>query len=278
MFLPASGPADRRQEAPQDEERDQADRDVDEEDPVPADRVGDDPADGRSEKRRQAEDRPEEAEVLAAFGGGVEVGDHGQRDREDCPATKALDAPRHDELPHLLAEAGHHGANEEEGDGEDDDRPPPEQVGELAVDRTADRARQQVDRDDPDVEVVAAEIGHDPRQRHADDRLVEREQEERQQDRAEDLELGPGAQLESDLGGRVHLVHASSPLEITAAGTTARPGSIHGRAGRASPFARHDVDRPSSEPSSSRTQRNPTFPAALSGVFALRESTRYRKQ
>ena len=91
-----------------------ADRDVDEEDPVPAERVGDEPAQARTDERRQAEDRPEEAEVLAALGGRVEVRDDRERDREDGAAAEALEAAEQDELPHLLAEPAQRRADEEQ--------------------------------------------------------------------------------------------------------------------------------------------------------------------
>jgi hypothetical protein len=42
------------------------------------------------------------------------------------------------------------------------------------------------------------EIGHDPRQRRPHNGLVQREEEHREEDRAENLELGAGAQLHPD--------------------------------------------------------------------------------
>ena len=59
-----------------------------------------------TEQRRQAEHGAEEAQVLAALGRRVEVGDDRQRDREDRAAAEALEAAEQDELPHLLAQAG----------------------------------------------------------------------------------------------------------------------------------------------------------------------------
>ena len=90
-------------------------------------------------------------------------------------------------------------SDQEQADREDDDRAPAEEVGQLAVDRAADRRGQQVDRDDPGVEVVAVEVGDDHRQGDADDRLVEGEQEHREQDRAEDLKSGALAHLDGGL-------------------------------------------------------------------------------
>jgi len=81
------------------------------------------------------------------------------------------------------------------------ERPAAVQVGELAVERDGDRAREQVDRHGPDVQGLAAELADDPRQRHADDRLVEGAQEEPEHDRAEDLELGAPAEAERRVFG-----------------------------------------------------------------------------
>ena len=49
---------------------------------------------------------------------------------------------------------------------------------------------------DPDVEVVAVEVGGDGRQRRTDDGLVERAEEEAEHDREEDLHLLAVAQAE----------------------------------------------------------------------------------
>ncbi len=74
-------------------------------------------------------------------------------------------------------------------------------VGELAVERDGDRARQEVDRDDPGVQVVAAEIGDDLGQGRSDDRLVEGDEEQPEKDGPEDLELLPLAQPEGWIFG-----------------------------------------------------------------------------
>ena len=128
----------------------------------------------------------EQALVPAALRRREQVGDRRHREREDRARAEALDAARGDQLPHLLAQAGQHRAEDEHADAEQEHRPAAEQVGDLAVERAADRRRQQVGRDGPRVEAVAAEVGDDRRQRRADDGLVERGQEDRDHDRAED--------------------------------------------------------------------------------------------
>ena len=181
------GVANRRQQPPQDDEGNDPERQVDEEDPVPADRVGQEAAQRRTDDRREREDPTEQPLVLAPLARAEEVADDGERDREDRAGAEALDAAEQDELPHLLAQAAQQRAGEEEADADHHHRPPPEQVGELAVDRPGHRGGQQVDGDHPHVELVALEVGHDARQGRADDRLVERGQEHREEDRAEDL-------------------------------------------------------------------------------------------
>ena len=177
-------------------EREDPDRDVDEEDPVPADVVGDEAAEGRPDEGGEAEDGPEEALVLAALGGREEVADDGQRDREERPGADPLDAPEEDQLLHRLAQAGQRGADQEDRDPEEEQRLAPEDVGELAVEGDGDRGGQQVDRDDPGVEVVAVQVGDDRRQRRPHDRLVEGAEEEGQEDRPQDLEAGAAGELD----------------------------------------------------------------------------------
>jgi hypothetical protein len=188
-----------------------------EEDPVPAEVVGDQAADGRPDERRQAEHRPKQPEVLAPLRRRVQVRNDGQRHREDRATAEPLEPAEEDELPHLLAEAGEDRAHQEQADREDEDRAPPEEVRELAVDRPADRRGQEIDGDRPRVERAAMKVGDDPRQCRADDRLVEGEQEHREQDCAEDLEALARREVDGRVLGRGRVAHL---------------GVLHGGAGR----------------------------------------------
>ena len=85
-------------------------------------------------------------------------------------------------------EARQHGADQEDADAEQEDRSSAVQVGELAVDRPADRRGQQVGGERPRVEVVALEVGDDPRQGGPDDGLVEGGKEDADHDREEDAQ------------------------------------------------------------------------------------------
>jgi hypothetical protein len=163
---------------------------------VPAKGVGDHPAQGRADEERDPEHGAEQALVLAAFGRREEVADHREGDREERAGADALEAAEGDELPHRLAETGQRGADQEDPDPDHEDRLAAEEVGQLAPEGHADRAREQVDGDDPDVQVVAIEVGHDPRQRDRHNCLVEGAQEQAEHDRDEDLHLRPERQAE----------------------------------------------------------------------------------
>ena len=86
-----------RQVAPHHEGGHGTDRQVDEEDPVPAQCVGDQTADGRADEDRQAEDRAEETLVLAALRRREDVTDDGDRDREQRSGAESLDGTAGDE-------------------------------------------------------------------------------------------------------------------------------------------------------------------------------------
>ena len=173
-----------------------ADRDVDQEDPVPAEVIRDQPAERRPDQGRHAEHGPEEALVPAALRRREDVTDHRQRHREEGAGTQSLDAAEHDELPHLLRQAAQHRTDQEDADPDGEDDPPPEDVGQLSVDRTADRGRQQVSGERPHVDVVALQLADDHGQGGAHDRLVERRQEDSQQDGDQDLDALPVGQLD----------------------------------------------------------------------------------
>ena len=88
----------RRQQPLDDVQRDEPDRDVDVEDPVPADVLGQEAADERADHERDAEHRAEEALVLAALGRGEQVADDREGDREERACADALDASEQDQL------------------------------------------------------------------------------------------------------------------------------------------------------------------------------------
>ena len=156
---------------------------------MPAQVLGQPAADERAGDERDAEHGPEEALVLAALLRAEQVADDRERDREQRACADALDAAEQDQHAHVLTEAGQRGADQEDDDADHVDRLAAVEVGQLAPERDADRAGEQVDGDRPDVVVVATQLGHDGRQGRADDGLVERAQEQPEHDREEDLQL-----------------------------------------------------------------------------------------
>ena len=146
---------------------------------------------------RDPEHGPEQALVLAALLRGEHVADDRERHGEQRTGADALDASEQDQHAHVLAEAGQRRADQEDGDAEHVDRLATEEVRALAPERDGDRAGEQVDRDRPDVVVVARQLGHDGWQRRTDDRLVEGAEEQAEHDGEEDFHLRPVAQAES---------------------------------------------------------------------------------
>jgi hypothetical protein len=159
---------------PDDPERDPADRQVDEEDPVPAEVVDDEPAERRPDDRRGGEDGADQALVAAPVGRRDDVPDGRDREREQAAGADPLHAAEDDELRHRLREPAEQRADEEDHDREEDQRAPAVDVAELPPQRHRDRAREHVGGEDPRVARQPAEVGDDPRQRRRDDRLVER--------------------------------------------------------------------------------------------------------
>ena len=127
--------ADSRQQTSDQVQGDQPDRNVDEEDPVPADVVRQDAAEEGSDKEGDAEDGTEETLVFASLGRSEEISDDCQRDREEGAGTEALDATEQDQLLHGLAEAGQNRSDQEQHDSDEQHRLAPEVVGQLAIDR-----------------------------------------------------------------------------------------------------------------------------------------------
>ena len=181
-----AGQVVQRQVAPDQVEHERADREIEEEHERPTDRVREESTDRRTHQDGDTEDGPEQSLVSTAFGRREQVADDRERDREQRTGAEALDASGGDQLPHLLRESGEQRAEHEHADPEQEDRAPTEQVGQLAVQRSADRGRQQVGRERPGVEVVPAKVGDDRRQSRPDDGLIEGGEEDSDHDGAED--------------------------------------------------------------------------------------------
>ena len=167
-------------------ERDQADRQVDVEDPAPGQVVDEEPTEQRPDHCRDAEDGAEEALVATAVARRDDVADDGDRDHEEAAAAQSLDRPKDDQLGHVLADPAQRRAGEEDHDRRLQDELASVEIADLAVERAGDRRGEQVGGDDPGELGDPAQVADDRRQRRRDDRLIQRCQQQHEQERAED--------------------------------------------------------------------------------------------
>ena len=160
-------------------EGDDADRHVDEEHPAPAgdpeDLVGagEEAADQRADEARDAEDGEEVALVFGALTWGEHVAHDRQRHRHQTTGAEALDGAEDGQLDHRGREDREDRADDEDDDRDDEQRPPAEDVGELAVDRRRDRRDDQVRGRDPRLLAEAVQVVADGADGGSDDGLVE---------------------------------------------------------------------------------------------------------
>ena len=134
-----------------DDQRSTADRNVDEEDPFPAEVVGEPAAQQRPSYRGDAEHCSEESLVLAALEGD-HITDDSEGQRHETAGAEALNRPAAimtlipdvGEIGDLRREAADQRADQEDDDRGLKDRPPTAQVGDLAPERSGRSRGQQV--------------------------------------------------------------------------------------------------------------------------------------
>ncbi len=105
-----------------DDERDDADRDVDVEHPAPGRLVDQEASDQRAEDAGGTEHRSEVALVPASFAGRDDVADDRESQRDQSTGTHALHASEYDQLKHALAEPGQGRPQQEDDDRDLKDR------------------------------------------------------------------------------------------------------------------------------------------------------------
>ena len=109
-----------------------AQRQVDVEDPPPAQLIGEETAEQRTAHAGQREHRPEVALVAAPLAGGDEVTDDRHGEHHQPAPAKPLQSPEGDQLANVLRQAGQHRAGQEDGDRGLEGATPAVQVGQLA--------------------------------------------------------------------------------------------------------------------------------------------------
>jgi hypothetical protein len=194
----------RREQAQRERVDEHADREVDEEDPVPAEDVGQDPAREDADHAPAGQDEAEDAHRLRAVRLlGEERHEQRQRDRRDDGAADALYRPRRDEQPLRGREAAAEGREREDGDADQEEAAVPEQVAEPATEEQEAAEGQQVRVHHPgERRLREAEVVADRRQGDVHDRAVE---DDHQVAEAEHVEREP-----AHAGVECHLVACSS--------------------------------------------------------------------
>jgi hypothetical protein len=171
------------QEAEHHSEGDDPDRHVDEEDPAPAGDeedlrcAGEQAADQRAEHGRHPEHREEVPLVLRPLARGEHVAHDRERQGHEPAGADPLERAEAGEHEHRGRERRHQAADDEHRDREDVERPAPEDVGELPVDRGRDRRGDEVGGGDPRLLAQPVQVVADRADRGAHDRLVERREE-----------------------------------------------------------------------------------------------------
>ena len=184
LSVPAARRA-RRQHGRDDYHCQDAGRQVDVEDPAPAQLIDQEAADQRADDGGGAEHRAEEALVTPALARRDEVADDGDGDDDQSAAADPLDRAKDDQLHHVLCDAAERGAHEKHGDRQLQHDLAAVEIAKFSVERAGDRAGEQIRRHDPGQITQAAEIGDHGWQRGRDHGLIERGEPQRQKQRAE---------------------------------------------------------------------------------------------
>ena len=183
-----------------DGERDGADRQVDVEDPPPAQVLGDEPAGEGADDTGEAEDRAEITHVAAALAGADDVADDRLGADHQPAGADSLQRPESDQLGHVLRQPGQRRPDQEDHDRRLEELLPAVEVTELAPQRGRDRRGENVGGHHPGQVVQAMQIARDRRQCGGDDRLVERRQQHAEHQRPEDHQ-DPAMLSLADLAG-----------------------------------------------------------------------------
>ena len=162
-------------------DRDDADGDVEPEDPVPRDAVDDRAADQRAGRDGDAGDAGPDAERHAALAFGERRGQQRQRQRRDDRAADALDGAGRDQRVGGRGQRGRRGGGGEQPEAEPEHAAAAEPVAERRPGQEQHRERQRVRVHEP-LQVVdrGAQVAPDARQGGRHDEVVEHRHEQRE--------------------------------------------------------------------------------------------------
>ena len=176
-------PARLRQPAQSERSGDEHERDVDQEDPLPARHVDEHAAHDGSQCQRDPGDRRPDPQRLGPKLRREQHREQRQRGGQHAGRRRAHQRPRGDHFTHGLRRGGQHGGDGEADEPHHEDAPPPEPIGEAAADeqeagqRDEERVEHPLQLADAGVELV-----RHLRQRDVDDRHVDRADEHRAAD------------------------------------------------------------------------------------------------
>jgi hypothetical protein len=180
---------------------DEAQGNVDEEDPAPGGEFGEHAAEGGPD---DGGDRPHAGEVTLGFGAlgdGVDVAGDGDRHGHDGAGAEALHGPEGDQGGHAPGEAAEDRAEQEDGDAEQENRFAADDIGQLGVDRHRHGLGEQVDGEQPWELRESADVFHDGGHRGGEDGRLDGYE--------------PGGQHEGDEDGSAFRPEADVPSSDT---------------------------------------------------------------
>ncbi|MNE14639.1 hypothetical protein D3C80_1075270 [compost metagenome] len=257
----------RAEHATDHQQRQQAQGQVDVEDPVPRQVFDQEATNQWPHHRGQAEHAAEQALVAATFGRRDDIADGGHRHHHQAAATQPLQGAEGDQLGHVLCCATQGRAQQEQHDGHLQHTLAAELVTELAIQRYHYRGGQQVSGDHPRQPAQPTEVADDGWQCGRDDGLVEGGQEhhqhqgcQQQRDGGLRVRCGGG----SISGYRLHSAYLSWGWRWPGHAAGQRLAGLQGQSGKAA------LQRPrwaSAEsraaPRSRRAGRSAALPTAL---------------
>ena len=176
----AFGSRDSRTLSMRDDERERADRDVHEEHPAPAERVGDDSAEERPGRDGESDRRAPDCDRAGALGPGVLRADQRERRCEQRGAADALERACDVERQDVPRDAAQERGDAEDDDADREDEPAPVAVGERAGREDERGERHRVRVDDPlQARQARVQLRLNARQRDIHDRDVDEQHERR---------------------------------------------------------------------------------------------------
>ena len=183
-----------RDEAERQEQHQRPDGDVDEEDPLPAEVLRQDPAEEHARRGARAPERAPDPQRLVALGALAKGRRHDREGgRRDDRRAEALHGARADQDVGAVGEPAGKRGEREDDEPDDEDQPPPEQVGHPAAEQEEAAEGDRVGGDHPLHGLLGdVEVDLDRRNRDVHDRDVENGHEERGADDREDQPAAVG--------------------------------------------------------------------------------------